>query len=119
MARGAARVTLNGERYVILSESQYRRLRGRLGDPETDEPELPAPDARGRYPAVETVRALLARKIVRRRKAVGLTQGELAKRAGVRVETVNRLERAKHSASVVTVDKLVRALEKVEAQHAK
>ena len=36
-------------------------------------PLLPRPDADGNYPAVETMRAMLARKIIRRRRAVGLS----------------------------------------------
>jgi transcriptional regulator with XRE-family HTH domain len=43
------------------------------------------------------------------------TQGDLAKRAGVRVETLSRLEHAKHSPNVATIDKIVRALEQAEA----
>jgi predicted transcriptional regulator len=40
----------------------------------------------------------------------------LAKRAGVRVETLSRLEHGKHSPNVATVDKIVRALERVESR---
>lgn len=103
-------VTLGGERFVILPEADYRELVG-----ETWEPSLPAPDAHGNYPAVEAARVLLARKIIRRRRAAGITQADLANRAGVRVETLSRLEHAKHSPNVATVDKIVRALERAEA----
>jgi DNA-binding XRE family transcriptional regulator len=99
-------VTLGGQRFVILPEADYRELVG-----ETWEPPLPKPDAKGNYPAVEAARVLLARKIIRRRRAAGLTQAELAKRAGVRVETLSRLEHAKHSPNVATVDKIVRILD--------
>jgi DNA-binding XRE family transcriptional regulator len=107
-------VTLGGQRFVILPEADYRELVG-----ETWEPPLPKPDAKGNLPAVEAARVLLARKIMRRRRAARLTQTELAKRAGVRVETVSRLEHAKHSPNVATVDKIVRALEQVEAAGSK
>jgi DNA-binding XRE family transcriptional regulator len=103
-------VTLAGQRFVILPEADYRQLVG-----ETWEPALPKPDAKGNFPAVEAARVLLARKIIRQRRAAGLTQAELAKRAGVRVETLSRLEHAKHSPNVATVDKIVRALEQAEA----
>ena len=103
-------VTLGGERFVILPEADYRELVG-----ETWEPPLPVPDAHGNYPAVEAARVLLARKIIRRRRAAGLTQADLAQRAGVRVETLSRLEHAKHSPNVATVDKIVRILEQAEA----
>lgn len=98
-------VTLTGERFVILPEAEYLRLLG-----EGSEPELPAPDAKGRYPAVEAARVVLARKLIRGRRALGWSQAELARRAGVRVETLNRLEHAKQSPNVATVDKLSRAL---------
>jgi DNA-binding XRE family transcriptional regulator len=103
-------VTLSGERFVILPEADYRELVG-----ETWEPPLPAPDAQGNYPAVNAARVLLARKIIRRRRAAGLTQSDLAKQAGVRVETVSRLEHAKHSPNVATVDKIIGTLDRAEA----
>jgi DNA-binding XRE family transcriptional regulator len=109
-------VTLAGQRFVIVPEADYRELVG-----QTWEPPLPQPDVAGNYPAVEAARVLLARKIIRRRRAAGLSQAELAKRAGVRAETLSRLEHAKHSPNVATVDKIVRALEQAEAvrPHAK
>jgi len=68
------------------------------------------PDAQGNYPAVEYARASLARKIIRDRVAAGLSQRDLALRAGVRVETLCRIETGKHVPSVPTIDKLDRAL---------
>ncbi len=56
------------------------------------------------------------RELVGERRAVGLTQADLAKRAGVRVETLSRLEHAKHSPNVATVDRIVRSLEQAEAE---
>jgi transcriptional regulator with XRE-family HTH domain len=73
-------------------------------------PPLPQPDAQGNYPAVEYARASLARKIIRDRVAVGLSQRQLAMRAGVRVETLCRIETGKHIPSVPTIDKLDRVL---------
>lgn len=102
-------ITLAGERYVILPEAEYRSLRG-----DQEEPALPAPDAQGNYPAAEAARVLLARKLIRRRRALGLTQAELAKLARVRVETISRLENGRHSPNVATVDKIVRALDRAE-----
>jgi DNA-binding XRE family transcriptional regulator len=106
-------VTLSGQRFVILPEADYREL-----VEETWEPPLPAPDAHGNYPAAEAARVRLARKIIRRRRAAGLTQADLAKRAGVRVETLSRLEHAEHSPNVATVDRIVRSLEQAEAARA-
>ena len=96
---------------MILPEAEYLRLLG-----EEAEPRLPAPDEKGRYPAVEAARAILARKLIRGRVALGWSQADLARKAGVRVETLNRLERGKHSPNVATVDKLSRALRAGEAK---
>ncbi len=93
---------------MILPESEYLRLLGGA-------PELPATDAQGNYPAVEAARVILARKLIRSRSALGWSQAELARRAEVRVETLNRIEQGKHSASVSTIDKLDRALKAGEA----
>ena len=56
------------------------------------------------------MRASLARKLIRDRVAAGLSQRELARRAGVRVETLCRIETGKHTPNVATIDKLDRAL---------
>ena len=104
-------LTLAGQRFVVLPEAEYKRLAGK-----TSEPLLPPADADGNYPAVETMRAILARKIIRRRRAAGLSQVELARRANIRPETLNRLEQGKHSPSIATVDKLDHALAKAESE---
>jgi hypothetical protein len=70
----------------MSKKTHYRQLVG-----QREEPPLPEADARGNYPAVESARIVLARQIIRRRRATGLTQNELSKLAGVRVETLNRL----------------------------
>ncbi len=56
------------------------------------------------------------RKIIRRRKSAGLTQTDLARRAGIRPETFSRLEKGKSTPDVDTVDKIIRVLERVEAK---
>jgi ribosome-binding protein aMBF1 (putative translation factor) len=83
---------------------------------EPPEPQLPPKNERGNYPALETMRALLARDIMRSRRALGWSQAELARRAGVPPETLHRIERGKHSASVATIDKLDKALKAGEAR---
>ncbi len=111
-------VTLAGTAFVILPAAEYERLRARSRLPaeeETEGPPLPEPDARGRFPAIAYARASLARKIIRRRRALGISQSELARRAGLRVETLNRLEKAHTTPTLVTVDKIDRALRNAEA----
>lgn len=102
-------VTLGGERFVILPEVEFARL---VGEP--IEPELPPALPNGNYPAIETARIILARDLIRSRRALGWSQAELASRAGVRVETLDRLERATHSPNVSVVEKLDQALKAAE-----
>jgi len=83
------------------------------------EPPLPEADAKGNYPAVESARVVLARQIIRRRRDAGLTQSDLARLSGVRVETISRLEHGKHSPNVATVDKLARILKGMEGKRKK
>ena len=104
----AQTILLEGKPYVVLPRDEYDRLRALAKAGEL--PPLPRPDAQGNYPAVEYARASLARKIIRDRVAAGLSQRELAARAGVRVETLCRIETGKHTPSVPTIDKLDRVL---------
>ena len=116
---GAQILTLRGRRYALLPESEYRRLSAQArAAAEGPWPALPKADARGEFPAVEYARASLARKVVRRRRAAGLTQADLARRAGIRPETLNRIERAKTTPDVATLAKIDRALDAAEAQAA-
>ncbi len=94
---------------VTRLRNEVRALRSQAS-PTENVPLLPPAGADGNYPAAETLRALLAQQLVRRRRAAGWTQAELASRAGVRQETVSRLESGKHAPNVATVDKLDRAL---------
>lgn len=96
---------------MVLPEREYQRLQMAAGEAE---PQLPPADAEGNRPAVESLRVLLAQKLLRRRRAAGLSQVELARRAGVRAETINRIEKGKHSPSVETVERITKALEAAE-----
>ena len=75
-------------------------------------PPLLKPDAQGNYPAVAYARASLARKIIRDRVAAGLSQRNLAMRAGIRVETLCRIETGRHLPSVPTIEKIDRVLKR-------
>src|SRR5438270_13523664 len=107
--------SIDGKRMVLLEEAEYLRLKLRADE---WEPLLPAPNADGNYPARGYMLASLARKIIRARRRLGLSQVELAHRAGIRPETLNRIEQGKHSPSVATVDKLDRALKQAEQEGA-
>jgi DNA-binding XRE family transcriptional regulator len=112
----ARRTVVKGERVVILPEPEYERL---LAKADEWEPLLPERDADGNYPALETVRVTLARKIIRDRRRLGLSQAELARRAGIRPESLNRIETGRVSPSVRTIEKIDRVLREAEEQEPK
>jgi DNA-binding XRE family transcriptional regulator len=88
---------------------------GRLRDEKTvpDVVRMCAPrDARGNYPAAEALQVSIARSIARDRCKAGLAQVELARLAGIRTETLNRIEKGKHAPSVSTVEKIERVVVK-------
>ena len=107
---------IDGKRYVLLPEADYESLCGRAGEAialdESDLPPLPKPDKNGRFPALEYTRVSLARDMIRDRKAAHLSQQQLADLAGVRQETISRVESGKHTAHVKTVEKIDKALKK-------
>jgi transcriptional regulator with XRE-family HTH domain len=73
-------------------------------------PAFPPTDADGNSPAIEFARVSIARQLITERRAAGLSQAELARRAGIRVETLSRLENAKHSADEATMKRIDRVL---------
>jgi DNA-binding XRE family transcriptional regulator len=101
-------VTVDGKPYVFITREEYDRLTTLAKA--ANLPPLPEPDADGNYPAVEYARASLARKIIRDRAAVGLSQRAMAKAAGISFEHLCRIETGKHIPSVPTIDKIDRAL---------
>jgi DNA-binding XRE family transcriptional regulator len=88
-------IVLDGKRFVVLPEAEYQRIAG-----------FPPSDANGNRPAVAAMRAVLARNIVRDREQLGWSQAELARRAGIRVETLNRIETGKNTPSIATIEKI-------------
>lgn len=111
----AQMVEIAGKRLVILEEADFLRLRSSraaLKSPETELPALPPRNRSGRRPAAAFVLASIARDIVAERRAAGLTQQELAKRARIRQETLSRIESGKHTPTLKTLRKIDRALGK-------
>ena len=78
-------------------------------------PRMPAMSPDGTYPAAEAMRIMMARKIIAARKSVGLSQAALARNAGIRVETLNRLEKGKHTPDLATMAKINKALDEAGA----
>jgi len=73
-------------------------------------PPLPRPLVNGNYPAHEFLRASIARDIIQARRKAGLSQAELARRAGIQPAVLNRIEKAKVDAESKTVDRILAAL---------
>lgn len=108
-------VTISGQQYIILARREYEQLARRAAViDDVTVPALPGRLKDGNYPAIAAGRAVLARKLIKRRWAVGLSQAEVARRAGIRKETLCRIEKAKVTADTATVTRIVRALEAAE-----
>lgn len=108
-----ASVELDGVRYAVLREDLLRRLCRRA----KVRPVGPGEDATPRddLGLIEGLDGeVLARSLVTRRRRAGLTQAELARRAGIRVETLNRVERGRTTPDFATIRKLVAAIKQAE-----
>ncbi len=108
-------VELDGVRYVIVRESLFQRLCERAGVTNRDV----RSEVDSLSPGFELDRVSLAEKLVRRRHAAGLSQAGLARRAAVRPETLNRIERGRTTPDFATVRKLVVAMNAAERQQAR
>ena len=104
-------VIIRGKRCVAIEESELRRLERRAGR-EDPLPPLPPADAKGNRPALEYIQVSIARDIIKERRSLGLSQSRLAELAGLRQETLSRLESGKHSPTVRTVEKIDQALKR-------
>jgi DNA-binding XRE family transcriptional regulator len=106
------RVELDGIRYVILRETLLDQLCQQAGV-ERFQDSSPEAAAGADFQADPTT---LAAKLIRRRQAAGLSQAELARRAGIRPETLNRIERGRTTPDFATVRKLVLAMNAAELE---
>ncbi|HEX5242902.1 MAG TPA: helix-turn-helix transcriptional regulator [Tepidisphaeraceae bacterium] len=99
-------ITRRGQKFVLVPVQSWERL--------TQLPPLPRQDANGNVDAVEYARASIARGIISRRMAMGMTQADLSRESGVRVETLNRIERAKVTPDTRTLVRIDKALQRFE-----
>jgi DNA-binding XRE family transcriptional regulator len=106
------RVELDGIRYVILREALFDKLCQKAGVQAAQDDSLENTNE----PAFDMDRTSLAVKLIRRRKAAGLSQAELARRAAIRPETLNRIERGRTTPDFTTVRKLVVAMNAAELE---
>ena len=109
VAMAMRRVIMKGREYVLVPRKQWESVMGKSAPADGKALKVPPPSQDGSY-SLEHVRISLANKMVARRKAAGLTQAQLARQAGVRVETISRLENGLHMPGVRTFDRIERAL---------
>jgi DNA-binding XRE family transcriptional regulator len=102
-------MTMSGKTFVLIPQEEFEDLFKR-----TPLPEYPPADADGNFPAVAASRVSIAREIITRREAVGLTQRALAIAAHVSLTTLSRIERAKITSDTPTITRIEKALKKAE-----
>jgi DNA-binding XRE family transcriptional regulator len=105
-------MTLDGAEYVLIPRAEFELL-------SNGAPMLPPSDAAGNAPAVAYATASIARKLLRERLAVGMSQRDLAAAAGIRPEVLNRAERGAVIPSVRTLEKVQAALDRVLQERAR
>ena len=113
MVSNVQTLQLGGKKFVVIELEEFDRLRAAASD--AAGPPLPTPNAQGRTPAIEYARASLARKLITGRRKAGWTVEQLAKKAKVRVEVIEKLERGDSSPNVAAVDRIDRALKSAKA----
>ena len=94
------RVRLDGNWYVIIGEDEFRAL-------------TQARKPKRKIDALDAMNISdqrLADRLLQRRQDAELTQKDLAKLAGVRVETLNRIEKGRTTPDFKTIRKLVNAI---------
>ncbi|MGC9261457.1 MAG: helix-turn-helix transcriptional regulator [Phycisphaerae bacterium] len=103
--RNTGTLTVNGKTFVLVPASEYRALIRRETVSDAPPPK-PTPLANGNYDAIATMRAMIARDLIRDRREAKLSQRDLALAAKVPQSTVARIESGKFSPRPGTLKKL-------------
>lgn len=103
-------LTIDGKEFVVIPRVEYERLSTRPTSAKL--PPLPPADRHGHRDAEAAVRVVMARSLLQRRLKAGLEQQELAKLAGVRAETISRLESGRYRPQRATMLRLEKVLAK-------
>ena len=98
-------IEIEGKILVVLTKEDFDDLMEKAGVL----PPLPVKTASGNYPALEACDALIARGVIKDRIQKGWTQKELARRSGMRLETISRLESCKHAPTRETMARIEKA----------
>lgn len=102
-------IKIDGVTYRLVPEGEPVRR-----STDSHWPRLPRADRRGNVPAVAYALASMARKIIRRRRSLGLSQADLAKAARVPLAKMSSIETGKHDASTPTIDRISKTLDRLE-----
>lgn len=105
-------INLAGQSFAILPRTEYAKLVALARH--ASAPRRSAAGTVRVTPSAELLRTSVAGELVRRRAAVGLSQRALAKLAGIRFETLNRIEKTKATATTASIAKLDHALKRAE-----
>jgi len=95
-------IEINGTRFVLIPEAELSALEGTPPN--------------GYQEAIPFARASIARTIIKKRQELGLTQVQLAKLAGIRQETLSRLESGKHKPNLRTIDRIEAAFKRAKGK---
>jgi len=101
------RVQLDGKWYIIIEEDEFRAL-------------TQTQQSRRKNDVLEAINVSdqrLADRLLQRRLEAELTQKDLAKLAGIRVETLNRIEKGRTTPDFKTIRKLVNAMNEYNQTH--
>ncbi len=101
-------IVVDKKSYVLLPKEEYQNLLARAHGVRL--PAYAPAKADGSREALGFIGASLARGLIIQRLEAGLTQEQLASRAGLRVETISRLESGKHKPHPSTLHKIDHAL---------
>jgi DNA-binding XRE family transcriptional regulator len=110
-------IDLDDRTYVVLPEEQYEDLLARAAG--VTLPPYPPADADGNVPAFDYGRASVAREVILRRSAGGWSQQQLAEAAGVRLDSIVKLESAQQVPDEATMAKLEHVLDNSAASSSK
>lgn len=99
-------ISIANDELIVIARKEFEALMEKAGIL----PARPKPDKDGTVDARKAVDVSIARSLISDRIKRGWTQTELAKRSGVRLETIGRIEAGKHIARRETLLKLDRAL---------
>jgi ribosome-binding protein aMBF1 (putative translation factor) len=97
-------LTIRDEQYVVIPQREYERLCRRVA------PKSGLRKPGRERPAKQAILSIMARSLAARRIKAGLSEEQLARRAGVRPDAINRIESGRFRPNPETMARLDKAL---------